>query len=295
MTAKKTMGWLRDLPDFRDYTPEHKEIQILLQKANVGIARGYNQLPSTVNLKKWFSPVEDQGGIGSCTAQAGVGLVEYFQRRSFGKHIDASRLFLYKVCRRLAHLEGDSGCYLRSIMGGLALFGVPPEEYWPYTDNPNYYDLEPTSFCYAFAQNYQAIKYFRLDPTSFPKDKLLMRIKTNIAANIPSMFGFSVYSSMWGEDVSKTGRIPFPTPAEDQVGGHAVVAMGYDDNLMITNPNPGGVTTKGALLIRNSWGEQWGEAGYGWLPYDYVNKGLATDWWCLLKSEWVETGQFTLD
>jgi len=76
------------------------------------------------------------------------------------------------------------------------------------------------------------------------------------------------------------------------VGGHAVVAVGYDDNMKIKNTNPGDVETTGAFLIRNSWGTRWGDGGYGWLPYDYVLRRLAVDWWSLLKNEWIDTGTF---
>ena len=104
---KLGMGWLPDYPDFRDYTMEHDKIpsrlQALGQKDSVkamlkkaGVAkRPKTNLPDSVDLREWCSPVEDQGELGSCTAQAGVALVEYFERRAFGKHIDASRLFLH--------------------------------------------------------------------------------------------------------------------------------------------------------------------------------------------------------
>jgi C1A family cysteine protease len=89
-----------------------------------------------------------------------------------------------------------------------------------------------------------------------------------------------------------TGRIPYPAAGEKIVGGHAVMAIGYNDQLKIKNTNPGGIETKGALLIRNSWGTGWGEGGYGWLPYEYVLIGLAVDWWSLLKNEWIDSGEF---
>ena len=103
----------------------------------------------------YCSPVEDQGSLGSCTANAVVGIVEYFERRAYGKYIDASRLFLYKATRDLLHWTGDTGAYLRSTIGALALFGVPPEEYWPYKITN--FDTEPTAFCYAFANDFRAI------------------------------------------------------------------------------------------------------------------------------------------
>jgi C1A family cysteine protease len=118
--------------------------------------------------------------------------VEYFERRAFGKHLDASRLFLYKVTRNLLKWTGDTGAFLRSTMYALTLFGVPPEEYYPY--NIADFDKEPSAFCYAFAQSYQAISYYRLDPSGTARDALLARIKTELSKGLPSMFGFTVPS-----------------------------------------------------------------------------------------------------
>jgi C1A family cysteine protease len=217
-------------------------------------------------------------------------MVEYFERKAFGKHIDASRLFLYKVTRNMLHWTGDTGAFLRTTMGAMVLFGVPPEEYWPYVIAD--YEKEPTPFCYAYAQNYQTISYYRLDPPGVTKPALLSQIKTNLGAGLPSMFGFTVYNSI--SQAKTTGKTPYPTKGEKIAGGHAVVAVGYDDNMKIKNLNSGATETKGALLIRNSWGTGWGAAGYGWLPYDYILKGLAVDWWSIVKQEWVDTKEFRL-
>ena len=283
------MGWLPDYPDFRDYTPEHKTIEAMLKKAKVEEPAKVN-LPVSVDLREWCPPIENQGELGSCTANAGVGIVEYFEKRVFGKYIDASRLFLYKATRNMLHWTGDTGAFLRTTMGALVLFGVPPEEYWPYVIAD--FDKEPPAFCYAFAQNYQAISYYRLDPPGISKDILLSRIKTYLAAGLPSMFGFTVYSSI--SQSATTGKIPYPTPGEKIDGGHAIVAVGYDDKMKIKNTNPQAIETTGALLIRNSWGTEWGSGGYGWLPYEYVLEELAVDWWSLIKNEWVDTGMFKL-
>ncbi len=190
----------------------------------------------------------------------------------------------------MLHWTGDTGAFLRSTMGALAVFGVPPEDYWPYVVSD--FDKEPSAFCYAFGQDYKAISYYRLDPAGTAKNVLLNHIKAYLAAGLPSMFGFTVFSSY--TQAATTGKIPFPTPGEKSVGGHAIVAVGYDDNMEIMNTNPGAVETTGALLIRNSWGTGWGSSGYGWLPYDYVLKGLAVDWWSLLKNEWIDTGVFKI-
>jgi C1A family cysteine protease len=282
--APRGMGWLRDRPDYRDYTAEHVQIQPQLDA--IGVAHPENvSLASSVDLRAYCSPVEDQGALGSCTANATAGLVEYFERRARGKYVDASRLFLYKATRNLLHWTGDTGAYLRSTMGALALFGVPPEEYWPY-DIANF-DNEPTAFCYAFANDFRAISYYRLDPPGTTTASLLARIKSNLGGGLPSVFGFTVYSSI--SQAAPTGQIPFPATGESAVGGHAVLAIGYDDSLRIVN---GAVTTTGALIIRNSWGPNWGDRGYGYLPYEYVNRSLAVDFWSMTNQAWTDTGMF---
>jgi C1A family cysteine protease len=298
------MGWRRDYPDFRDYHSksdvvptrlkalDQRSIKANLEKTGV-LKKEEISLPTTVDLRKWCSPIEDQMQLGSCTANAGVGIVEYFERRAFGTYIDASRLFLYKVTRNLMGETGDTGAYLRTTMGALRLFGTPPEEYWPYTDTHPDFDEEPSAFCYAFAENYKAISYYRLDTMGVTPADLLNTIKIWLKAGLPSMFGFTVYSSIAQAD-SMGGKIPFPATGERVEGGHAIVAIGYDDGMEITNKNSGATKTVGALLIRNSWGTTWGDGGYGWLPYDYVLKGLAVDWWSLIKNDWIDTKNFTV-
>lgn len=293
------MGWLPDYPSLRDHTISHDavapKLKLLGQTQSVKsmltkvrAAKPAPKLPAAVDLRPWCPPIENQLSLGSCTANAGVALVEYYERRAFGKHIDASRLFLYKATRNLLKWNGDTGAFLRSTMEAMVLFGVPPEEYWKYVVAD--FDKEPSAFCYAFAQNYQALNYFRLDPPGTAPAALLSQIKTNLTAGLPAMFGFTVYNSY--TQASATGKIPYPTAGEKIVGGHAVAAVGFDDGMKIKNSNPGAAETTGALLIRNSWGTGWGAAGYGWLPYAYVTNHLAVDWWALLKQSWIDTGNF---
>lgn len=286
--ARRGLGWLPDAPDLRDRARADKNVKPLLAETSVPKLEGKKAPPKSVDLREWCSPIENQESIGSCTAHAGVGMVEYCERRAHGKHIDGSRLFLYKVTRSLAGLEGDSGAFLRNTMGAIRLFGVPPEDYWPYAIDE--FDEEPPAFCYAFAQNFQATSYYRLDPAGTSPKALLASIKAHLASQLPVMFGFTVYKSIYSADA---GRIPFPGTGDKVAGGHAVLAVGYDDGVSIPHSSGAG-KSKGALRIRNSWGTEWGEGGYGMLPYEYVLNGLAVDWWVLIKAEWVDTGEFVI-
>ncbi len=279
MSFNKGLGWRPDLPDFRDYTPKDEAVKEVLDKSQPLKAAAKKE-PAAIDLSQWCSPIEDQGSLGSCTAHAGMGLIEYFQRRAFGKHLDGSRLFLYKVTRTLMGEVGDGGAYLRETMKAMVLFGTPPEKYYPYILAR--YDDDPPTFCYAFAQNYRALKYYRLDPAGVSPTQTLAKVKKHLVAGLPSMFGFAVYTSI--ED-SDSGAISFPEPNESQTGGHAVIAIGYNDAKKIGK-------YKGALKIRNSWGMDWGEKGYGWIPYHYIESGLAEDFWSLVDAGFVDTDLF---
>ncbi|NMF83242.1 peptidoglycan-binding protein [Nodosilinea sp. P-1105] len=250
--------------------------------------RIYLELPDFVDLSFWCSPVADQGSIDACTAHAGVALVEYFAKKTFGKFTAASRLFLYKTTRNLMRRLGDSGTSVRETMKAMVLFGIPPEEHWPYDEAK--YDQEPTTFCYSFAGNYKALKYFRLDYAGISLDALLIQVKAVLAAGFPCMFGFTIYTSIHDESNTENGYIPIPSKFDKLEGGHAAVAIGYDDSRLIENAD--GTRSQGAILVRNSWGTAWGQGGYGWLPYDYVLSGLTADWWSLFQTQWFESGQF---
>ena len=286
------LGWLPDIPSHLDYTEAHPDVAALLGRTTLAprvaastggrAAAAPATLPAKVDLRPSCPPIMDQGQLGSCTAQAAAGLLEYFERHTSGIWIDASRLFLYKVERDLLGWTGDTGAFLRTAMEALVAFGAPPERYWPY--NIASFDVEPPAFCYALGADYEAVKYFRLSPPGTTPAQILLNIKAYLAAGFPSMFGFPVYPEY--DNPAPGGLIGYPGPSEHSRGGHANVAVGYDDTLHIG-------TDVGALLVRNSWGTGWGLAGYGWLSYRYVLQGLATDWWSMISAKWVDTHVFT--
>jgi C1A family cysteine protease len=297
-------GWLPDYPDMRDRTfdyskPNDKAVQDSEKKESIKDMRdkagakskktilSKSKMPPKAEIEKtFFCSIDEQGDNNSCTAHAGASLVEYFENKASGNYEKKSRMFLYKVTRNLMDLEGDTGAFVRSAMKALVLFGVPPEKYWPYLEEN--LRKEPTQFCYAFAQNYQAIQYYRLDKESMNHKQVLEEIKVNLVKELPVMFGFTVYNNI---EFIKEGMISYPCKKNRLIGGHAVVAIGYDDKKVIPILGESGTTT-GALKIRNSWGEGWGDYGYGWLPYKYLESGLAKDFWSIIKNEWINNKEF---
>jgi len=273
---KFATGWIRDFEDPRDYTVDSDEVvPFLLRREAFGNKDG-KKIPNRYTIPS-LPPIKQQGRIGSCTAHAATTMYEAYLQVADLIGEPLSRRFLYKVTRNLMGEKSDSGAYLRTTMQAMAMFGIPPERYFKYSIKE--YNREPSGFHYSMAQNYQALTYYRLDRREKP-EKTIDCIKTNIAANRACMFGFVVFSNL-----KEDGDIQLPSRRDKVEGGHAVCAAGYNDIYKVGD-------SVGAFRIANSWGTEWGDDGFGWLPYDYVRFGLATDWWTIMKGEWLELDCF---
>lgn len=265
------MGWLPDVPDHRDRTLDH----IVKAKTKVmgKLFDNKIKLPTKAALDSHLlPPIQNQGALESCTAHAVTAMLEYLQRRSGADAIELSRLFLYKTTHDFEGVGGNVGAYIRDTIKAAGLFGMPPEDRFAYVLGN--LDAEPAAFLYAFASNYRALNYIRLDSDNNPAT-IVANTKRVLTHGLPVAFGFTVYSN-----ITTAADIPMPGSQDRPLGGHAVLAVGYDDQHTVN-----GKTIR-AIKIRNSWGPQWGDSGYGWLPFEYITAQLACDFWACFKCEW---------
>ena len=242
-------GWQPDLPDQRDFT----------YKAPAAFIR---TLPSKVDLRKSCPPVYNQGELGSCTANAIGGAFEFeLRKQNMSDDFMPSRLFIYYNERAIEHtIKVDSGAQIRDGIKSVNKAGVCPEKMWPYKINK--FTQKPPVPAYQAALKHKVLSYQSVS-------QVLSQMKGALASGYPFVFGFTVYESFESEAVAKTGKLNMPKKSEKVVGGHAVMAVGYDDK------------TK-RFIIRNSWGADWGISGYFTMPYDYlINDNLADDFWTL--------------
>jgi C1A family cysteine protease len=271
------LGWLRDLPDPRDYLADDPRVRKMLHRLKRP-PTGRAAPPPRVDWRDFFAPVEDQQTLHASAAHACVALADYFERRAHGTSREGSPLFLYKMTRRLLNGEGDRGAGLRSTLKAMKRFGIPPQRFCPY--DVTRFDEEPAPFLFAYASEYLSVHYVRLDRRRAGGPEVLAAVKAFLAAGFASALGFTVFNSLTADP-----DIPAPTTFDSVRGGQVVVAAGYDDGRRIRS-------TRGALLVRSSWGPAWGENGYGWLPYAYLEDALAADVWTLLEPSWIDSGEF---
>jgi C1A family cysteine protease len=253
-------GWKPDVLDWRD--------KIVVVKK----ARSMRTMPAKYDPRGIELPaLPDQGYLGSCTANAIAWLHQYRQLQQGALNAFLpSRLAIYYGERRIENsINEDAGAWIRDGMKVVAKEGAAPESLWPY-DIGKFRATPPTSY-YTEAEKHQGLLYQRAPG-------VLHTLKQLLVLKQPVVFGFSVPQNFESTEAEKTGVIYFPRPGEPLVGGHAVCMVGYDDNL--TFRKPGYLTMKGAFLCPNWWGA-WGEGGYFWLPYRFVTKRLATDFWTL--------------
>jgi C1A family cysteine protease len=205
-------------------------------------------------------------------------MAQYFERRSSGRLIRPSRLFIHANAERLLGQPPDHGVPLRAVLKAMIWFGGPPEEYWPYS--PATLGEQPVPFTYSVAQPLQKARFIRLDARQRGGEETLQAAKSFLEAGFACVLGYPVSTA-----VTQEAGIPFPAVFDGIRTGMATLAVGYDDQVRIHSD-------KGALLIRNSWGADWGEGGYGWLPYSYLRERLAIDVWTILKRSWLNSGEF---
>jgi C1A family cysteine protease len=241
-------GWVPDLPDQRDHM--YAAPQPVLEK-----------LPVKTDLRRGCPAVYDQGQLGSCTANAIAGAIQFDQKKEKLAPTMPSRLFIYYNERAMeGTISSDSGAMIRDGVKTIHHDGACAEKLWPY--EPQKFTDKPATACYTAAKEHTAIEYKRLMPT-------LMQLKGCLADGYPFVFGFTVYASFESDEVARTGEANTPLSNEEAIGGHAVLAVGYDDRTQ-------------RFLVRNSWGPKWGMKGYFTLPYAYVSDpGLAADFWTI--------------
>ena len=244
LTQHNLSGYIPDTYDPRDilYT---------------SIAKPYKSLPTKVDLRSGLAPTEDQGQLGSCTANALVGACEFLEKRYKSAFMDLSRLFVYYNERLIEGTVGtDSGAMIRDGCKTLNKDGVCPEMLLPYDIKK--FTEQPSKACYDSALKHRVTSYHRLNVN-------LTEMKQCLAEGFPFVFGFTVFSNF--NKIGSNGILTMPKCWDKSLGGHAVLAVGYNN-------------TTSTFIIENSWSDRWGDKGYFYMPYKYITK-YGNDFWTL--------------
>ena len=247
ISKKRRYGWIPDVPDRRDLlyrAPRPRRLR----------------LPPSVDLRRFCPPVENQGSLGSCTANALAGNIEFLDEKDGSGYTDVSRLFIYYNERVIEHsVSFDAGAMLRDGIKSLSKQGVCSEATWPY--DVQKFAVKPAPPCYREARQHVIQSYFRI--------LTIGDMLTCLSDGFPFVFGFAVYEGFEGRQVAETGVVSMPSKDERQLGGHAVLAVGFDQSSR-------------RFIVRNSWGTGWGMSGYFTMPFEYLET-LADDFWTIRK------------
>jgi C1A family cysteine protease len=245
-------GWTPDDADARDHRYNPPRL---------------GAVPAKVSLRDGFPPAYYQGQLKSCAANAVAAAIQYDRIKQGlpSCQVTPSRLFIYYNARAIeGRVAWNAPTRVRNVIKGVARYGACFEgklaDQWPYVIKR--FKRKPRPLCFKAAKKDRALQYSRV-----ARD--IEHLKACLASGYPVVFGFWAYDSIETRTVEKTGAIPLPKAREKRLGGHVVLAIGYDD-------------AKRRLLIRNSWGASWGNSGYGTMPYAYVlNPDLASDFWTI--------------
>lgn len=251
---KRGLGWRPDLPDHRDHMYA-APLQVMAS------------LPPKIDLRQQSpNTIYDQGQLGSCTGNAIAAAIEFDLLKQKKQDFIPSRLFIYYNERVMeGTVDYDAGAYIRDGIKSVVKKGVCNETEWTYDDNnqPNAkFTQKPPSHCYQEALKTKAASYSRVS-------RILSQMKGCLASGYPFVFGFTVYDSFVSQEVAQTGIVPMPSSSENIVGGHAVLAVGYDNS-------------QNRFIVRNSWGKEWGDNGHFYMPYTYLlDENLSDDFWTI--------------
>lgn len=242
-------------------------------------------LPSNFDLRPLAPSVYDQGNEGSCSANAGCAA-----RTMLAKDptLYLSRAFLYYNERVLeGTTQDDQGGSMRDIVKATTKYGICLDSEMPYKVGD--YATAPTQQNYVDAEKYKIGSYSRIGGITAIRQALFTRYQ-------PVLIGMDVFEGMESDQIAKTGVLPMPGKDETSLGGHAVLAVGYAETLpkAVTETLPHKSCfeklfdfifrvkpVSGYLIVRNSWGENWGDGGYFYMPYEYVESGYAFDFWIM--------------
>jgi len=234
-------GWLKQREDSRDH------------KYNVSKFFKVMELPPSVDLRPVDSPILDQGELGSCTGNGIAGCINFIQKGFF-----ASRLFIYYNERAIEGTTNkDSGANIRDGINSVVKQGACSEDIVPY--DISQFTVKPSQEAYDNALKDVVTEYLALEGVE--------DIKNCLAQGFPVVCGITVFESFESAQVATTGIVPIPEPSEQELGGHCVKIVGYDDSNQ-------------RFIVANSWGTGWGEFGYFTIPYAYIEK-YGSDFWTI--------------